>query len=529
MSQLSSWIEEGRAVLGIEYGTTRIKAVLIGPDHAPIASGACVWENVLEGGYWTYHEADIWRGLQAAYAELKQDVLRQYGVRLTRLGALGFSAMMHGYLPFDREGRLLVPFRTWRNATTGPAADALTRLFDFHIAQRWTIAHLYQAILNGEEHVARIDHLTTLEGYVHWKLSGRRAVGVGEGSGIVPTDLSTNDYDQRMVDAFERLIAPYGYPWRLRDILPKVLPAGADAGSLTPEGTLLLDPTGELLPGTPMCPPEGDAETGLMATNCVAPGQGCVSAGTSIFSMVVLEKLLSRPYPEVDIVMTPTGLPVAMVHCSNCTSDINAWAGMLREAAQSLGFEPDMGQIYTAMFRAAMRGAPDCGGIVTCGYLSGENIARLKEGRPMLVRSPENRIAFADLSRSLILSAMATLKLGMGVLDEEHVTIERLIGHGGFFKTPGTAQSLLASALQTPVSVMETAGEGGAWGMALLAAYRVWHAPGETLERYLAERVFRGAKLVEERPVPEDVASITAYTERFRAMLELERDAVRLL
>lgn len=528
MTDTARQIEQGNVALGIEFGSTRIKAVLIGRDHAPLAAGSHQWENRLENGVWTYSREDILGGLQSAYAALKKDVLERYGARLRRLGCMGVSAMMHGYLPLDREGRQLTAFRTWRNRMTEQAADELTELFQFHIPQRWTIAHLYQAILNGEEHVARIDFLTTLEGYVHWLLTGRRVVGVGEGAGIVPTDPALNDYDPTMLRLFEEKIASYGYPWTLRQILPQVLSAGENAGFLTEDGALLLDPTGDLLPGVSFCPPEGDAGTGMTATGCVRPRMANVSAGTSIFSMAVLEKPLSRVYPEIDLVTTPTGRPVAMVHCSNCTSDLNAWAGMLKEAVEALGQPCDMDKLYAALFRQAMLGDKDCGGLVSVGYFSGENIPRLEEGRPLMVRQPESRLSFANFARSLVCSSMATLKIGMRLLEEEHVRVDTLVGHGGLFKTPGTAQRLLASALRAPVSVMETAGEGGAWGMALLAAYRLWGREGQSLEDYLEEEVFVNARRVTEAPDPDDAAAFDRYLQRFETALELEREAVRL-
>ena len=526
---IGAFIESGKGVLGVEFGSTRIKAVLIGEDHTVLAAGGFDWENQLRDGVWTYDLADVWTGLQSAYAALRGDVEARYGVKLKKLAAMGVSAMMHGYLAFDAAGRQLAPFRTWRNSMTGQAAEELTRLFSFNIPQRWTIAHLYQAILNGEEHVARIDQVTTLAGYVHWKLTGRRVVGVGEGAGILPIDPERNDYDQAMVDKFEALIAPRGLSWRLRGVLPAVLGAGEDAGCLTPEGALLLDPTGETAPGAPLCPPEGDAGTGMTATNSVAARTGNVSAGTSVFAMVVLERPLSRVYPEIDMVTTPTGKPVAMVHCNNCTSDINAWAGMLGGFLAAMGRPAGAGEIYPALFQAAMRGAKDCGGVVNCCYVSGETITDVAEGRPMLVRTPDAELSFENFARSLVLGAVTTLASGMRILAQEQVRIDVLLGHGGFFKTPGTAQKLLAAALDAPVSVMENAGEGGAWGMALLAAYRVRRTQGETLEAYLSERVFGGVKCVTEQPDAQDAQGFAAYLRRFDAILPAERAAVASL
>ncbi len=520
-------IREGRCVLGMELGSTRIKAVLIDETHAPIASGEHTWENRLEDGIWTYHLDEVWTGIQAAYADLAKNVKEQYGVALSKLGGIGVSAMMHGYLAFDKDNGQLAQFRTWRNTMTGQAAEALSELFRFNVPQRWSIAHLYQAILNGESHVKDIAFLTTLAGYVHWKLTGQKVLGVGDASGMFPIDSATGDYDQRMLDAFAAKVS--GMPWTLRDILPKVLDAGEDAGTLTAEGAKLLDPTGALEAGAPLCPPEGDAGTGMVATNSVAMRTGNVSAGTSVFAMVVLEKPLSKVYPEIDMVTTPTGAPVAMVHCNNCTSDINAWAEARYGFAQAAGLNVSKGQVYTALFTSAMQGDKDCGGLINYNYLSGEPITELTEGRPMLVRMPDTPMTFANLARSLVYGAMVTLKLGMDILTGEQVRIDSLLGHGGFFKTPGTAQNLLASALGTPVSVMETAGEGGPWGMALLAAYRVRRASGEALESYLTNKVFAGASSQTAQPDAADAKGFAEYTKRFEVALAAERAAVETL
>ncbi|MBQ2958003.1 MAG: ATPase [Clostridia bacterium] len=529
MQKLAKWIEAGNAVLGIEFGSTRIKAVLIGEDHAPIASGDFTWDNRLENGVWTYHLDEVWTGVQAAYANLSADVLEKYGVKLTKLAGLGISGMMHGYLPFDADGNQLAEFRTWRNTITAQAAEELTALLGFSIPQRWSIAHLYQAILNGEAHVKDIARLTTLAGYVHYKLTGKHVMGVGEASGMFPIDSAVNDYDQAKVDAFDANIADRGFGWKLRDILPEVLPAGGDAGELTEAGAKLLDPTGTLQPGAVMAPPEGDAGTGMAATNAVAVRTGNVSAGTSVFAMVVLEKPLSKVYPEIDMVTTPSGKPVAMVHCNNCTSDINAWAGMLKGFAEAAGLKVSMGDIYTAIFTSAMQGEKDCGGVVNVPYLSGEHTTGLSEGRPMTLRTPEAQLTFANFSRSLVLGAVTSLKMGMGILRAEQVKIDSLLGHGGYFKTPGTAQKLLAAALNAPVSVMETAGEGGPWGMALLAAYRVYGAAGQTLESYLAEKVFAGANCVTMQPDEADVQGADMYAARFEQALEAEKAAVKAI
>ena len=523
---MKQYIEQGSAVLGIELGSTRIKAVLIGADHAPIASGDHTWENRLENGVWTYHMNDVWSGIQNAYAALKADVEAKYGAKLTKLAGLGISAMMHGYLPFDKDGSQLCEFRTWRNTMTGPAAEELTALLGFNIPQRWSIAHLYQAILNGEAHLPKLARLTTLAGHVHYMLTGKHVMGVGEASGMFPIDSETGTFDAEMVKKFNARIAGKGFGWTLETVLPEVLSAGEDAGCLTESGAKLLDPTGELLAGTPVAPCEGDAGTGMVATNAVAVRTGNVSAGTSVFAMIVLEKALSRVYPEIDMVTTPTGKPVAMVHCNNCTSDINAWAGMLRGFAEAAGLAVSMGDIYTAMFTSALAGDADCGGVINVPLFSGEPVVGLDEGRPMMIRTPDAKLTFANFSRSLVAGAMSSLKLGMDILAKENVQVDSLLGHGGYFKTPIAGQKILAGSLNTPVSVMETAGEGGPWGMALLAAYRVHKAEGQTLESYLNEKVFASAKSVTVTPDEADVKGIDAYTEKFTASLDAEKAAI---
>ena len=525
-SLIKSCIESGRAVLGIELGSTRIKAVLIGEDHAPIASGDHTWENRLENGVWTYHLDDAWTGIQDAYAALVRDVEDKYGTKLNKLAGLGISAMMHGYLPFDKDDQQICEFRTWRNTMTGQAAAELTDLLGFNIPQRWSIAHLYQAILNGEAHLPKLAHLTTLAGYVHWKLTGKQVLGVGEASGMFPIDSETGDYDQKMIDLVDKKIAQKGYAFTLRGVLPAVLNAGEDAGTLTREGALLLDPTGALACGTPVAPPEGDAGTGMAATNAVAVRTGNVSAGTSVFAMIVLEKPLSKVYPEIDMVTTPTGKPVAMVHCNNCTSDINAWAGMLAGFARAAGLTVSMGDVYTALFTSALEGDKDCGGVINLPLFSGEPVIGLDEGRPMMIRTPDAAMTFANFARSLVVGAMTSLKLGMDILVKENVQIDSLLGHGGYFKTPVAGQKILAAALGTPVSVMETAGEGGPWGMALLAAYRVRKAEGQTLESYLSEQVFASAKSACEAPDADDAAGIDRYTAQFTAALPAQKAAI---
>jgi sugar (pentulose or hexulose) kinase len=456
--------------LGIELGSTRIKAVLIDENHIPVASGAHEWENQLADGIWTYSMEAVTAGVQDCYAELKQDVLEKYGITLTEVGAIGISGMMHGYLPFDKDGNQLAAFRTWRNTITGEAAAKLTQALNFNIPQRWSIAHLYQAILNKEPHVQHIASLTTLAGYLHVTLTGEKVMGIGEASGMFPIDSDTLDYNQEMVEAFDAIS---GMPWKLRDILPKVLCAGDDAGVLTERGARFLDPAGDLTPGIPIAPCEGDAGTGMVATNSVRERTGNVSAGTSDFAMIVTDHPLGV-HREIDMVTTPAGAPVAMVHCNNCTSDINAWVNLLSEFAQLIGAPQDKGTLFTMLFRKALEGDADCGGLVSYNYFSGEGVTDLDEGRPLFARTPNASFTLANFMRTHILSALATLKIGLDILtDEEQVQVDKLYGHGGFFKTPEVGQRMLSAAIGAPVSCMETAGEGGPYGMALLAAYRV--------------------------------------------------------
>ncbi|MGC9522952.1 MAG: xylulokinase [Anaerolineae bacterium] len=523
-------IESGSTVLGVELGSTRIKAVLIGENHTLIASGSHEWENRYENGIWTYHLEDVWTGLQDAYRKLCNEVQAKYNTPLRTIGAIGFSAMMHGYLPLDEDGNLLTPFRTWRNTITGEAAEALTGLFQFNIPQRWSIAHLYQAILNNEAHVPQIDHLTTLAGYVHWKLTGRKVLGVGEASGMFPIDSTTNDYDARMVDLFNERLAAEELPWKIQEILPKVLVAGEDAGALTEEGARLLDPSGQLQAGIPLCPPEGDAGTGMVATNSVAERTGNVSAGTSVFAMIVLEKALSKVYPEIDMVTTPTGKPVAMVHSNNCTSDLNAWVDLFHEFSQTLGVEVDQSRLFEILYREALKGDADGGGLLSYNYVSGEHITHLEEGRPLFVRRPESRFTLANFMRVHLFSALGALKIGLDILlEEEQVKIDQVLGHGGFFKTPGVGQRIMAAAMNVPVSVMETAGEGGAWGIALLAAYLLHKEADEPLEAYLADRVFADEVSTTISPDPQDVEGFMAFMERYKQGLVIERTAVDAL
>lgn len=523
-------IASGKTALGIELGSTRIKAVLIGPDHTPIASGGYAWENRHENGIWTYHLEDVWLGLQESYRQLSAEVSDKYRTPLQTIGAIGFSAMMHGYLAFDKTGNLLVPFRTWRNTITGQAAEKLTGLFDFNIPQRWSIAHLYQAILNREPHVAEISHLTTLAGYVHWKLTGEKVLGVGEASGMFPIDSNTNDYDKRMLALFDGQLETEKMPWKLGEILPKVLVAGESAGTLTPEGAKLLDPTGQLQAGIPLCPPEGDAGTGMVATNSVAARTGNVSAGTSVFAMIVLEKALSKLYPEIDMVTTPTGKPVAMVHSNNCSSDLNAWVALFGEFAAALGVEVSQSRLFETLYQKALTADLDAGGLLSYNYLSGEHITHLEEGRPLFVRAPESRFTLANFMRAHLFSSLGALKIGMDILfEQEKVQLDQLLGHGGFFKTPVVGQKMMATAMNVPVSVMETAGEGGAWGIALLAAYLRQKNGAETLENYLSEKVFATEKSLVIAPNPQDVAGFSAFMERYKRGLGIERAAVELL
>jgi sugar (pentulose or hexulose) kinase len=520
-------IMSGKTALGIELGSTRIKAVLIAANHVPIASGSHEWENRYENGIWTYSLDDVWAGLQDAFRNLRADVQAQYGVPLQSVGAMGFSAMMHGYMAFDDDGNQLVPFRTWRNTSTGQAAEQLTELFQFNIPQRWSIAHLYQAILNGESHIKDIHHLTTLAGYVHWQLTGQKVLGVGEASGMFPIDSQINDYDQGMIALFNERLATKNLPWKLKDILPKVLLAGEAAGELTPAGAKLLDPTGELRAGIPLCPPEGDAGTGMVATNSIAPRTGNVSAGTSVFAMIVLEKALSKLYPEIDMVTTPTGKPVAMVHSNNCTSDLNAWVGLFEEFTQALGVEVSQAKLFETLYQQALKADPDGGGLLAYAYLSGEHITHLEEGRPLFVRTPESKFTLANFMRTHLFSSLGALKIGMDILfEQEKVQLDQLLGHGGFFKTPEVGQRMMAAAMNVPVSVMETAGEGGAWGMALLASYMSHKWTDQQLETYLSNHAFAAEKSLTIAPDPADVTGFAAFMERYKTGLDIERAAV---
>ncbi|MCI8678560.1 MAG: ATPase [Lawsonibacter sp.] len=507
-----------RTCLGLELGSTRIKAVTIDGGFRPVSSGDYTWASAYENGIWTYSLDEVWTGLRAALSQVedRQDI-----------AAAGVSAMMHGYLAFDKDWKLLTPFRTWQNTITGQAAAELTGLFGFNIPQRWSIAHLYQAILNKEEHIPQVAHITTLAGYIHYMLTGVNAVGVGEASGMFPIDSAALDYDAGMIGKFDALVKDRGLPWTLEDILPDVLPAGADAGALTEEGFRMLD--GLLPAGVPFAPAEGDAGTGMTATNAVAPRTGNVSAGTSIFSMVVLEHPLERVYEEIDLVTTPTGAPVAMVHCNNCTNDTNAWVGVLGETARLFGAEPSAGELYTRLYEKSLEGDPDCGGVLVCNYLAGEGVTHMDAGRPLAVRTPESKFTLANFFRAQLYSTMSTLKIGMDILAAEHVAIDSLTGHGGLFKTPVVGQSYMAAACGAPVTCMETAGEGGPYGMALLASFLLNREGGERLEDFLSKKVFAGVSGSTIQPDPACVEGFNAYIQRYKALLEVEKTAVAVL
>ena len=513
-----------KTVLGIELGSTRIKAVLIDDKHLPIASGDYEWENQLVNGVWTYSMEAVHTGLQTCFANLKADVKAKFNTELTTVGAIGVSAMMHGYLPFDKDGKQLAEFRTWRNTITGEAAEELTALFGFNIPQRWSIAHLYQAILNGEEHVKDIACLTTLAGYIHWQLTGERVMGIGEASGMFPIDSENLDYDEGMVQKFKALTGI-----ELRDILPKVLTAGESGGTLTEAGARFLDPTGTLQAGIPVAPCEGDAGTGMAATNSVRVRTGNVSAGTSDFAMIVTDKPLGV-HREIDMVTTPDGAPVAMVHCNNCTSDINAWVNLFSEFAEAIGAPQEKGKLFTLLFRKALEGDTDCGGLLSYNYFSGEGVTDLDEGRPLFARTPNARFSLSNFMRTHLLSALATLKIGLDILTQtEQVPIDKLYGHGGFFKTPEVGQRMLSAAVGAPVSVMETAGEGGPYGMALLAAYMLWKDEDESLPDYLDNKVFPDAKAVTLMADDKDVAGFNVFLTRYKKALPMEKCATEVL
>ena len=523
-----SIIESGKAILGIEFGSTRIKAVLIDQENSPIAQGSHEWENQFVNGLWTYSIDDIWQGLQDCYANLRSNVKEQYGAEIENLAAIGISAMMHGYMAFNDKGEILAPFRTWRNTNTAKAAAELSKLFNFNIPLRWSISHLYQAILNNEEHVKDIKFQTTLAGYIHWQITGEKVLGIGDASGMIPIDSTTKDYSTEMVEKFDNLIAPKGYGWKLLDIFPKVILAGENAGKLTEDGAKKIDPSGNLKAGIPVCPPEGDAGTGMAATNAVRQRTGNVSAGTSSFSMIVLEKALSQPYEVIDMVTTPCGSPVAMVHCNNCTSDLNAWIGLFKEYQELLGIPVDMNEVFGKLYNHALEGDADCGGLISYNYISGEPVTGLAEGRPMFVRSANDKFNLANFMRANLYASVGVLKIGNDILfKKENIKVDKITGHGGLFKTKGVGQRILAAAINSPISVMETAGEGGAWGIALLGSYLVNNEKKQSLADFLDEKVFVGDAGIEVSPTAEDVAGFNTYIENYKAGLPIEEAAVK--
>jgi len=519
-------IAKGKTSLGIELGSTRIKAVLIDENFETIASGSYEWENLLEDGFWTYNLLDIITGLQSAYREMKQEVERSYRITIRTVGSIGVSAMMHGYMAFDKTGELLVPFRTWRNATTSAAAKELTEHFQFNIPERWSIAHLYQAIINQEKHLPRIDYMTTLAGYIHWLLTGSKALGIGDASGMFPIDERTQNYSEAMMKQFDELISYKGYPWQLSDILPAVHTSGEQAGTLTAIGASILDQSKNLQPGIPFCPPEGDAGTGMVATNSVRKRTGNVSVGTSVFAMIVLDKKLSNVYPEIDLVTTPNGSPVAMVHANNCSSDLNAWLGLFREFSEAMGQKVESDKLFEVMLNKALEADPDGGGLLSYGYFSGENITGVESGRPLFVRSAKSNFNLANFMRTHLFTAFGALKIGMDLLvKEENVKIHSILAHGGLFKTPVVGQKMMAAAINTPVSVMDTAGEGGAWGMAILSSYMLNKSENESLEDFLDDKVFKEVTAQEIYPDELDVKGFEAFIKRYKKGLVIEKAA----
>ena len=523
-------IEEGKTYLGIEFGSTRIKAVMIDEKGTPLAAGSHEWENRYENGIWTYSLEDIWGGLQDCYQDLLQDVTNQYQATVSKFSSIGFSAMMHGYLAFDKEDRLLVPFRTWRNTITEEAAGKLTKEFNYNIPQRWSISHLYQAILNKEDHVKDVTFFTTLAGYIHWRLTDKKVLGVGDASGMFPIDIHTGSYDQKMINRFNELVSSESFKWKLQDILPEVLSAGEAAGQLTAEGAALLDTSGKLQAGIPLCPPEGDAGTGMTATNSVGVRTGNVSAGTSVFAMIVLEKELTKVYPEIDLVTTPDGALVGMVHCNNCTSDLNAWVNLFGEFAESFGIKADKNQLFSVLYNKALEGDTDCGGLISYNYFSGEPVTGFDEGAPLFVRRADDKFTLANFMRTHLYSSLATLKAGLDLMfKEEDVKVDEMFGHGGLFKTKGVGQRIAAAAMNTPVSVMETAGEGGAWGIALLASYMQNKDNEESLQDFLNNKIFVGQTGSKMEPVAEDVEGFDKFMKRYMAGLAIEHAAVDAL
>ena len=521
-------LEAGNVVLGIELGSTRIKAIALAASTGTvIATGGFDWENRLEDGIWTYHLDEVEHGLQSCYGSLVESIHRQYGCRIHRFAAIGISAMMHGYLAFNKDGQLLAPFRTWRNTCTQEAATILSKEFNFNVPQRWSIAHLYQLMLDKASHLQQLDFLTTLAGYVHWRLTGKRVLGIGDASGMFPVDGEAGNYDATMMATFNGFVEKSGFSWRLEKILPQVLKAGDSGGQLTDSGAKWLDPTGMLEAGIPLCPPEGDADTGMVATNAVAVGKGNVSAGTSIFAMIVMQESLKKAYPEIDVITTPEGRPVAMVHCNNCTGDIDGWVRLFHELSQSLGLQLPLSKVYDVFYQQALQGEAHCGGVMSYNFLSGEHLVKLDSGRPLLMRLPDSNFTLGNLARSLLYSSMATLKIGLDVLvQEEGVVLQEVVGHGGLFKTPEASQRMMA-AMGFPVSVLETAGEGGAWGIAVLADYMLQKQNYGSLGEFLQEKYFSSMALSTVDPNPDDVAGFAAYMESFKSGLAVEAQAGR--
>ena len=526
----SEVIKNGKTVLGLELGSTRIKAVLLDDADKMIAKGEYEWENSLVDGVWTYSLDEVWDGIASCYEDLKNNVLKEYGITLKTIGAIGVSAMMHGYLVFDKEDKQLVPFRTWRNTMTEEASNKLTDILEFHIPQRWSIAHLYQSILEDMDHVKDINYMTTLSGYVHWKLTGCKVLGIDDASGMFPIDEETKDYNESMINTFDETVKDKNYSWKLKGILPEVLMAGEYGGTLTEEGALLLDKSGDLKEGIPLCPPGSDAGTGMVATNSVKVRTGNVSAGTSVFSMIVMEKYLSTPYDEIDLVTTPEGNPVAMVHCNNCTSDLNAWINIFKECLDTFGVKADMNDIYGKLYNLALEGDKDCGGLLSYNYFSGEHITHMQEGRPLFVREQNCEFNLANFMRTHLYSALAGIKIGNDILiKKENVKIDMIYGHGGLFKTKLVGQKVLADAINTPVAVMDTASEGGAYGMAVMASYMIHKEDGESLTDYLENKVFKEAKSSVVYPDNEDVNGYIEFIERYKAGLNIEDSAVKSL
>lgn len=527
--KIADTIAGGHAVMGMELGSTRIKAVLIGRDNSPLAIGEHKWENSQVNGIWTYGLSEVWAGIAEAYADIRKDVRQKYGVEMNSLAACGLSGMMHGYLVFDAHDEILVPFRTWRNNITGQAAKELTALLQYPIPQRWSIAHLHQAVLSGEDHVENIRFITTLSGYVHWKLTGKKVLGIGDASGMFPVSTDTHTFDANRMTKYEAHIAHRGYPWTLSGILPTVAAVGSEGGRLTEEGAKLLDPSGALQPGIPLCPPEGDAGTGMAATNSVRVQTGSVSAGTSVFAMLVLEKELSRVYEEIDLVATPDGKLVGMAHSNNCTSDYDAWIALFGQAARALGMEVPTPQLYDTLLELALQGDSDCGGLLAYGYLSGEHLTGFSEGRPLFVRRPESLLTIENFMRTHLFTSLCALRTGLDVLmDNEGVQVKEIRGHGGFFKTAHVGQRIMAAATRIPVSLLETAGEGGAWGMALLAAYLIRENRELSLPDYL-DAALDGGVGEALPPDPKDVEGFNVFFERYHRGLNIEAAAVDAL